>query len=176
MEGFERLLGFQCFWAHRQMSLHGRFILHSDVLTTWPYTENANPSDPMLQGIGATYTICCLSQHTRTSTHWAAISQNRSKSANRALDTKQTCDWRVTGLLWMRLKSPESLGQSVWDEWQPPSSTSTMVIVVNKVLKPQLPRWDWSVVSSRRLWLYCVAPRNELKQRGCMHSQLSLTK
>lgn len=24
---FERLLGFQCFWAHRQMSLHGWFLL-----------------------------------------------------------------------------------------------------------------------------------------------------
>lgn len=29
-------LGFQRFQATRQMSLHGGFILHSHVLTTWP--------------------------------------------------------------------------------------------------------------------------------------------
>lgn len=79
----------------------------------------------------------------------------------------------VTRLLWMWFKSPESLGKSVWVGWQPLSSTSTMVNVVNKGLKPRPPCWDCSVVRSRRLWLYWTAPRNELKQGAYMHAQRS---
>lgn len=41
-------------------------------------TEDAKPSVPRLQGIGATYTICCLSSLTCTSTDRAAVAQNRS--------------------------------------------------------------------------------------------------
>lgn len=65
--GFKRHLRFQCFCAPRQISLHGGFILHSYVLTTWPHAENASPSHPAPQGIDATFADLHLSQHTCTS-------------------------------------------------------------------------------------------------------------
>lgn len=64
--GFKRHLGFQCFCAPRQISLHGGFILHSYVLTTWLHAENASPSHPAPRGIGATFADLRLSQHTCT--------------------------------------------------------------------------------------------------------------
>lgn len=48
--GFERPLGFQCFWAHRQISLHGGFTLRSKVLTTWLHAKNADPRPPHAAG------------------------------------------------------------------------------------------------------------------------------
>lgn len=44
-------LGFQRFQAPRQMSLQGGFILHSDVLTTWPPVLKMPPHlDPRFAG------------------------------------------------------------------------------------------------------------------------------
>lgn len=65
--GFKRHLGFQCFFAPRQISLHGGFILYSYVLTTWLRAENASPSYPALRWICATFADLCLSQYTCTS-------------------------------------------------------------------------------------------------------------
>lgn len=51
-------LGFQRFQAPRQMSLHGGFILHSNVLTTWlPVLKMPTRQDPRSAGPPfATYT------------------------------------------------------------------------------------------------------------------------
>lgn len=77
-------LGFQRFQAPRQMSLHGGFILHSDVLTTWPPVlkmptrQDPRSAGPPLQPIRPT----ALSQHT----HARPAHQKKILGANYALD------------------------------------------------------------------------------------------
>lgn len=77
--GFKRHLGFQCFCAPRQISLHGGFILHSYVLTTWLRAGNASPSHPALRCICTTFADLRLSRHTCTSSR-------QRLDANRVLD------------------------------------------------------------------------------------------
>lgn len=156
MGGFEQLLGFQflVFWAHRQMSIHGGFLLHSKVLTTWPPRWRYHPIRP------------------NVARQWCnpydQLQACKSTCLEHKLDGKQTCDWRVTSLcigsalIW---HDWNILRKSVWVRWQPLLCASPMIIVVNKSAKPQLPCWDSSVVSSRRLWLHWPALTNELKQR-----------
>lgn len=87
--GFKRHLGFQCFCTPRQISLHGGFILHSYVLTTWPHAENASPSHPVRRGIGADLR---LSRHT---------------CASLQTGCRIRCRLVTKGLLLMQFKSQE---------------------------------------------------------------------